>query len=621
MKTILNILLTIIFTSLTMAMYSQCVQCSGGSATGNTASIIGINNTASGDASLAGGSDSQALGEESFAFGDNALAMSPFSIALGKNVMAFGGTSVVLGRFLETTISSSMAIGYGFNVDNVLRNTIANSIIFGFNSDKPTFFIGHSSGLGKTGKIGIGNVTEPQAKLHIKADTNEVAAMLIEPNSWIGANGAEIRFGNVNNAVRGQNSQGLIFRTEKNYLFASTDAKFGIGTYAPSEKLEVNGNIKQSDNFHIETEKILSTSLEGLKLFASSGTGIFIKEDGKVGINTTRPYADLDVSGKIKTKYFQIPDPDPSDSSKSIAGMILQSSDIYGNVSWISQSSIDDGDWTKSGGNIYRLGGNIGIGISDHPTAKVEVKQTISNEYAMRLFHEQTNGSNGLLIETNGGNENDILFQINSDIDGSTPRDVLFIAGDGKIGIGTDNPDEKQLRVYSSGECKIEARSEGYNEASMWVTNGGLGYGFGIDANLIGHIYGNSNSPSSIMSFYDGNVGIGTTLTSGYKLSVAGKIRATEVNVEHLDNWYDCVFEDDYNLSSVKDLEKYIEKNKHLPDVPSAKEVKENGINLGEMNGILLKKVEELTLYMIEQQKMIDNQQKEIEKLKDMIGN
>ena len=89
-----------------------------------------------------------------------------------------------------------------------------------------------------------------------------------------------------------------------------------------------------------------------------------------------------------------------------------------------------------------------------------------------------------------------------------------------------------------------------------------------------------------------------------------------DIIIQHQDKWYDYVFEEDYNLAPIKDLETYIKQNKHLPDVPNAEEVKENGINLGEMNGILLKKIEELTLYMIEQQKMMENQQKEIEELK-----
>ena len=112
----------------------------------------------------------------------------------------------------------------------------------------------------------------------------------------------------------------------------------------------------------------------------------------------------------------------------------------------------------------------------------------------------------------------------------------------------------------------------------------------------------------------NGNVGIGTT-TPAEKLSVNGKIRAKEVKVETA-NWPDYVFEPSYLLPDLKTTEQFIKENKHLPEIPSAEEVKANGINLGEINAKLLKKVEELTLYLIEQNRRLDAQQKEIEQLK-----
>jgi hypothetical protein len=105
----------------------------------------------------------------------------------------------------------------------------------------------------------------------------------------------------------------------------------------------------------------------------------------------------------------------------------------------------------------------------------------------------------------------------------------------------------------------------------------------------------------------NGNVGIGTTDTKGYKLAIAGKAIAEEIVVKLQSAWPDYVFENSYTLTSLTQLEQYIQKNKHLPDVPSVEEVKTNGISVGEMNVILLKKLEELTLHLIEQQKEIEN--------------
>nr|WP_197718722.1 hypothetical protein [Pedobacter schmidteae] len=104
------------------------------------------------------------------------------------------------------------------------------------------------------------------------------------------------------------------------------------------------------------------------------------------------------------------------------------------------------------------------------------------------------------------------------------------------------------------------------------------------------------------------NVGIGTTDTKGYRLAVNGKIRTHEIKVETA-NWPDYVFAKDYQLPTLQETEKHIKENGHLPGIPSAEEVKTNGIDLGEMNAKLLQKIEELTLHLI-------NQQKEIELLK-----
>lgn len=117
-------------------------------------------------------------------------------------------------------------------------------------------------------------------------------------------------------------------------------------------------------------------------------------------------------------------------------------------------------------------------------------------------------------------------------------------------------------------------------------------------------IYGNFNTDA---------VGINTTATNGYTLSVNGKIRATEVRV--YTGWADYVFEHNYKLRSLREVETYIQQNKHLPDVPSAKVVEKEGILIGKMNATLLRKIEELTLYMIEANKAIKTLQEKVEVL------
>ncbi|MDC6390952.1 malectin [Maribacter sp. PR1] len=114
---------------------------------------------------------------------------------------------------------------------------------------------------------------------------------------------------------------------------------------------------------------------------------------------------------------------------------------------------------------------------------------------------------------------------------------------------------------------------------------------------------------NSNLYYNQGNIGIGITNPGTDKLAVNGNIRAKEVKVETA-NWPDYVFEKDYPLLSLIEIQKFIEQHGHLPNVPSAKEIESNGQNLGEVNRLLLEKVEELTLYSIKLQKELYNQSK-----------
>ncbi len=117
-------------------------------------------------------------------------------------------------------------------------------------------------------------------------------------------------------------------------------------------------------------------------------------------------------------------------------------------------------------------------------------------------------------------------------------------------------------------------------------------------------------------AFFEGNVGVGTEDTKGFKLGVNGKIAATEVKVATYANWADFVFKSDYDLPTLKEVEQHIKENGYLKDIPNADEVKKEGFYLAEMNAKLLQKIEELTLYTINQQKEIEAQNNEIKALK-----
>jgi hypothetical protein len=121
-----------------------------------------------------------------------------------------------------------------------------------------------------------------------------------------------------------------------------------------------------------------------------------------------------------------------------------------------------------------------------------------------------------------------------------------------------------------------------------------------------------------------GNLGVGIH-NPLEKLAVNGKIRAHEIKVETA-NWPDYVFSTSYPLPTLLETEKHIKEKGHLPGIPSAEEVKANGINVGEMNAKLLQKIEELTLYLIElkrdndfQRKTNEVQNNKINKLEEII--
>jgi len=191
----------------------------------------------------------------------------------------------------------------------------------------------------------------------------------------------------------------------------------------------------------------------------------------------------------------------------------------------------------------------------------------------------------------------------------------IVINRNGNVGIGTASPGSKltvkgHVNIGGDGNYRLRTRHiDGKSYESTNVDNLYLNYGIGKKV----YVGSFSNTSPSTDLLVSGNVGIGTT-TPDAKLAVNGNIHTKEVKVD-LIGWSDFVFKDSYKLPTLKEVEQHIKEKGHLKDIPSAEEVAKNGVYLGEMDSKLLQKIEELTLYTIEQQKAIDALESKNEKL------
>ena len=300
---------------------------------------------------------------------------------------------------------------------------------------------------------------------------------------------------------------------------------------------------------------------------------------------------------------------------------------------------------------IYSNNGNVGIGTTS-PTSKLDISGASGTMSKIHLVDAGV-GSSGGYFDINMDHTDKYAGGLRAYVplgqpgidrvhlglyttthEGSLKSRVerLTITDVGNVGIGTLLPTSKFDIVGKSGiMSKIHVTDAGvgsdggYFDINIGPTDsyaGGL-HAYvppeqpGIDRVYLG-LYtttydGSLRSRIERLTITDkGDVGIGST-TPDSKLTVNGDIHAEEVRVDLNVPGPDYVFEEDYDLPTLESLQNYIRENKHLPEVPSAEEMEAHGIDLGEMNMLLLKKVEELTLYVL-------SLKQEIETLKEGSG-
>ncbi len=276
--------------------------------------------------------------------------------------------------------------------------------------------------------------------------------------------------------------------------------------------------------------------------------------------------------------------------------------------------------------------GNVGIGTSNiTDILNIHGPFLQSGIYEVPgIYFSTTNGTNSWgvaqitpFIASNnggaGGYPGGLAFKTkNPDaLPTSSPTTKMVIDANGNVGIGTTTPSTK-LDVNGNLHLNVPGSSNLIDAMTVDVTSFGTNDNAGQSSFFrVRDIGAGNNIPFIIKG--NGNVGIGTTIPD-QKLTVKGKIHAEEVIVDLNVPVADYVFKPTYKLMSLHEVEQYVKENSHLPEIPSETEVKQNGLNMGEMQNKLLQKVEELTLYMIGQQKTIDQQQAQIKELNNKLS-
>lgn len=460
------------------------------------------------------------------------------------------------------------------------------------------------------GNVGIGTNT-PASKLTINGIDPVIGIMNNGlAHSYIQASGSNMRINTPYDNPVGK----LILGTRDNdHVTINSYGQVSIGTSSAFDaELKLNGNssvrfalmhqdvakgflaLNYSD-FRIGTYNIANSRI----VFSPKGTDrVFIDEDGKVGIGTGTPVSDLTISGN--NPYIELQNAGVNKGFFQNVGNDIRlgtnSTNTTGNL--VFQTKLLDR-------MLIDENGKVGIGTTT-PSTVLTVNGTdpilqLRNDNVDKGF-VQLVGSD-IKVGTNANNDyGNLYFRTNG-------ADRMMVNYYGNVGIGTNwayytmslNATEPAVGFSVSDQqyalIKVDNPSRDFIIQKTTLGNGKLiidaGGSFRWTMNEDNHInYGYGQHPV------------------GYLMSIQGKILATDFTALAVPQWPDYVFGDEYKLWPLADVKKFIEENKHLPNIPSAKEIEKNGVQLGDMSKRLMEKVEELTLYILQLQEQVDELKK-----------
>jgi len=361
-------------------------------------------------------------------------------------------------------------------------------------------------------------------------------------------------FSNIKNLAGWERTSGKII--------SMTGENIGVDVVNPTEKLEVNGNIKISGSI-IAPEGLQFSNENGISFTNADGQNIF-----SYGKGTPKP-APIICAAQPSSAYIH-----------NFAGILqIYNADAGGN--YVQGGGLLNLQTWKDGSSIdASIGGNEGTG------------GLMLNYFCHNNTHINT-----------GGN-------LQAGIDGGTVYmgEKVDMKKHLKIGWKEDN----EIDLNTSIEVNQNDNNSNVLKLNTWNQS--------VKFLSIDLLHSDLSITNPFTVYANGKTYIGEknqkkSNHSDAQLTVYGKIVATSCYIT-LDNWADYVFADNYHLPKLSEVESYYKLNKRLPEIPSEKEIIENGVDLAEMNKLLLKKIEELTIYLVELDKELESFKNEVESIK-----